>query len=595
MEPSADTAPGGWEGYLLKKSVNPFLHNTWSRRFFVLAGTTLSSYDGTRMKGRMGVAGAVLALQPESKYNRALAFQVSAGAERLILQAESPEQLSAFSGALAAASGAAPPMRGVLSHLVPATFARGRRWAQRLCILSGGVLAWHASEAAAAARKRPLGMLRLARGGRGAQVLTGAAAAAAAAAGPYGALEEAVAPLALLVLLGRRAGPPSSGGGLAADPLPSSASGGGAPLGSFQEHLLVLAPSAALLEQWARALQLALRAESIAGSAGRAAAGGSADAASLMAACQEGQLEAVHALVARGGVDVNEATQEDGTTALMLACENGHLEVARLLVEHGGASANAARTSDGMTPLMFAAQDGSLEIARLLVERGRASVNAARTDDGSTALMVACEFGQLDIVKYLVGSAGASVHAATTDIGATPLILASLSGSLEIVRLLVERGGADVHAAISTDGSTALMAACERGHLGVAGYLLRQPGVSAAVNAVLATSGGTALTWACWQGHAHLIPLLYSHGATLNAITSSANLPAAAAAGSTPLMLAAREGHADAVRALLQLGADATAADAEGLTALAHAQHHPEVEALLEEALQEQSLQAASA
>ena len=138
--------PPQWSGYLAKKSTSSFI-TTWSRRYFILDHTTLTTYEdrgpdgaGRNMKGRMGAGGAALARLPDDRHKRACVFEVAAGAETLTLQADAPAQLEAFAAALAAASAAAPAMRGELSHLVPAAFGRARGWALRHCTLSGGVV-----------------------------------------------------------------------------------------------------------------------------------------------------------------------------------------------------------------------------------------------------------------------------------------------------------------------------------------------------------------------------------------------------------------------------------------------------------------------
>ena len=101
------------------------------------------------------------------------------------------------------------------------------------------------------------------------------------------------------------------------------------------------------------------------------------------------------------------------------------------------------------------------------------------------------------------------------------------------------------------------------------------------MNAALTSSGGTSLTCASWKGHTGVIRLLCSHGAAVNISTTAVNSIAASPAHATPLMLAARGGHLAAVLALLEHGADKLAVDSAGLTALAHAAEHPQVQAVL--------------
>jgi hypothetical protein len=105
----------------------------------------------------------------------------------------------------------------------------------------------------------------------------------------------------------------------------------------------------------------------------------------LYAACLEGHIEVVRALL-DGAVDVNAVGVEaDGSTALMGCCEGGHVELARLLLEHG-ADADA-RGRSGATALFYATQQGHVHVVRLLVAHRQCDVNA-RKNDGSTALFL---------------------------------------------------------------------------------------------------------------------------------------------------------------------------------------------------------------
>jgi ankyrin repeat protein len=72
--------------------------------------------------------------------------------------------------------------------------------------------------------------------------------------------------------------------------------------------------------------------------------------------------------------------------------------------------------------------------------------------------------------------------------------------------------------------------------------------------------GMTALHWAALNGDLALVGILEHAGANLKAATRIDK--------ATPLLLAAENGHAAVVRALLEVGADAKATDANGTTAL---------------------------
>jgi ankyrin repeat protein len=143
----------------------------------------------------------------------------------------------------------------------------------------------------------------------------------------------------------------------------------------------------------------------------------------LYTAAEEGNLEAVRSLLAKGVPDVNARDPEHHKTALDMASTTGNLEIARLLI---GSSAEVdCRNKTGWTPLHRASRFGHRDVARLLLDKG-ADVNAKKQDHW------------------------------------TPLHLSSRNGHLETVRLLLERG-ADVHVR-NDEGRTPLQAALGKGH-----------------------------------------------------------------------------------------------------------------------------------
>ena len=205
----------------------------------------------------------------------------------------------------------------------------------------------------------------------------------------------------------------------------------------------------------------------------------------LMSAAQEGHLDLVKLLVARGA-DANQASH-DGQTSLMAACNGGHLEVARCLVEVGGANVNAVKTGGGIA-LGAASFGGHLDCVRYLIERGATAASAA--------LVEACAKGHLEVARYLLEHGGAKPDAQMPGNGMSALLWACKSDDrLELVRLLVVRGGAAVNAARNDRGVSALMGASMNGSLQIVKYLL----LHGADRDAQCLSGLTALDYADGQ------------------------------------------------------------------------------------------------
>ena len=183
-------------------------------------------------------------------------------------------------------------------------------------------------------------------------------------------------------------------------------------------------------------------------------------------------------------------TRVGAITPLWLAASNGSAAMLdRLLTTEADAN---IPTATGATPLMAAAMAGSVEAIDLLVERG-AWVNARENENGQTALMFAAWEDRADAIRALTGlmsfvvsmiedrldeygnpipnrrrrvPGGSSVMG-----GLTPLLFAAREGHLDAVRALVE-SGADVDRVSGGDGSSPMVIAIGNGHYDVAQYLL---------------------------------------------------------------------------------------------------------------------------
>jgi uncharacterized protein len=189
-----------------------------------------------------------------------------------------------------------------------------------------------------------------------------------------------------------------------------------------------------------------------------------------------------------------------------------------------------------------------------------------------------------EMVELLV-RAGANVSQENR-YGVRPLWLASVNGSPKVVALLL-RAGADPNTTM-TGGETVVMTAARAGN-GDALKALAEAGAN--VNAKDAR-GQTALMWAAARNNAAAIRALAGSGADLKVRT---NNPAAgggrgnsvfnspAPTGFTALLFAVRAGSLEAVRALVDAGADVNDTLSDGGSALvvATANAHWEVASFL--------------
>ena len=366
--------------------------------------------------------------------------------------------------------------------------------------------------------------------------------------------------------------------------------------------------------------------------AGALAAPGAAAAARrdapLIAAVKAADVDAVRALIVDRGVDVNQAAP-DGATALhwavhrndaalvdlllaagagvstanrygvqpiSLAAENGDAGILEALLA-AGADPNAALPG-GETVLMTAARTGDAEAVRVLLVRG-ADPNLRDGFRGQTALMWAAARNNASAVHALA-ELGADVRAKTGTVaraplgnrlfyappptGFTALLFAARGGHVEAVRVLLA-AGANVDDTLS-DGQSALVVAVANANWELAGYLLDRgadPNLAGAgwnaLHQLVRTrrmNTGFGFPGPIPSGSVDSIDVLkkmIAAGGDVNARMTANGMKDGQRnrlnrLGATPFFLAAKVTDTEALRVLVDAGADATIPNADGTTPL---------------------------
>ena len=166
--------------------------------------------------------------------------------------------------------------------------------------------------------------------------------------------------------------------------------------------------------------------------------GASAPEGELLDATKRGDIDAVQALLSEG-VNPNFA-QGDGLTALHVAAQEGNIEIAKVLIRAGATVEVRTRLGE-YTPLHLASAGAHSALVRTLLDAG-ADPRAVTTTTGVTPLHLAAKVFQGEGVIRLLLERGVVVDAREARGGQTPLMFAAASGRAEAAKELL-RYGAD--------------------------------------------------------------------------------------------------------------------------------------------------------
>ncbi|XP_076459594.1 uncharacterized protein LOC143292853 [Babylonia areolata] len=269
----------------------------------------------------------------------------------------------------------------------------------------------------------------------------------------------------------------------------------------------------------------------------------------LHVACRTGNLEVVKTLLEHGFPvnQVSDASEYRGLTPIHVASSNGHAMIVEALIKH--AARADEKTPYGDTTLHLACRDNRVEVVRVLLQKGSADIEMTE-GDGQTPLHIAADKGFDDIVTLLVAS-NANVNAQDSK-GQTPLICGRCWSF--VVDLLLEN---NADASMTTvDGETILHRVCSYGTEDILGRLVHKVHLETKDK-----NGETALLRACRakKNRHSKVTLLLENGADAEAADEQ---------GVTPMQIACSSGDVDLLRELLKHGGSVNSHNKNGETPL---------------------------
>ncbi len=247
----------------------------------------------------------------------------------------------------------------------------------------------------------------------------------------------------------------------------------------------------------------------------------------------------------------------------------------------------------GSSALTIAASRGQADAVKLLIEAG-AKVNR-RNQFGSSPLQEACDRGHQDVIKLLI-ELGADVNMPHNN-GSTVLLLSAMKRDVKTVRLLLAMGadpditnfeGWSARRWVKSEANTALLDVfgISREELAKAsGKEPRDTQILEVEDLRFVPSAADGAFWTLFMRAAAmgdvvtLRRLVEDDGVEVNGQSPN---------GTTALMAAMKNGHLEAACELIDLGADITITDHEGLTACAWAAKKGQFDVL--KALQDRGL-----
>jgi ankyrin repeat protein len=202
-------------------------------------------------------------------------------------------------------------------------------------------------------------------------------------------------------------------------------------------------------------------------------------------------------LFLNAGMPVN-AEDEHGRMALIEAARAGHTSLVKLLLDKGADP--ELRDRFDLSAREIAERNGHLDIAKILGAKG-----AKPSERSENQLLEGIEQGELEAVQAALASTSPNVR---SDEGTPALMAAVLAERRDIVAEMLTAGANT--AARDREGKTCLMRAAESGLVGIMRLLLgNKPDRLDDVD----SEGRTALILAAWEGQAEAVKVLIEAGA----------------------------------------------------------------------------------
>eukprot|EP00117_Sycon_ciliatum_P043801 scpid51278/ scgid31667/ Espin; Ectoplasmic specialization protein len=212
---------------------------------------------------------------------------------------------------------------------------------------------------------------------------------------------------------------------------------------------------------------------------------------------------------------LSEDIDSGGLSAIHLAALKNRTDTVAWILKVLGKTCVIHPSRSGITAVHIAAASGHLNILELLTKKDKRGVFYVDSA-GTTPVYFAAQEGRLECMRHMVENVKADAISRCDD-GMTTVHCAAQGGHLHVVQWLVTTQGEEVVLAKTQDGATPVHFAAAMGHAELLEWILSLPKIGEQARNTTDLDGGTPAHDAADNGQLQCLVILKAHGADMSA------------------------------------------------------------------------------